>query len=140
MKRILLAMFLFLILINPLLFGAERLTSLTDVDLISISARLKDGIVKVHIYYKNCDQDRLVFWKEGEVLCVYALYENTGNILHPQKGPEITTGYKRLTRYRQSFYIDISEGYLGKNNRAIIECEVDTGYTTLSASDDFSMN
>ncbi len=142
MKRISLRFFIILTLLIsliPSLVLAERLTSLSDVDMIRLLAHSKDGIITVNLLYKNRAEDKLVFWKGEEITCAYAIYRNIGTILYPEKGEEIISGYKTLTRYNLRFYIDIPEAYLGQDNRTIIECEVDTGYITLYVNNDFRL-
>lgn len=137
MKRLYFITITFLFI--PLLGFAADLTSLQDIDMISLRAYMKDGVVRVKIIYRNRDEDKLVFWRKGTISCYYAIYENVGNSLRPKKGEEILSGSKDLNRFRQDFYIDMPAQYMGPDKRAIIECTVNTGYDTLTARDGFSL-
>ena len=87
--------------------GEAELTSLRDVDLVSISAYIKDGVLKVGIFYKNSNRDELVFWKTGTVSCSCEVYEMMGSPIDVKKGERIAKKNKQLKRFGQDFYIDI---------------------------------
>lgn len=124
-----------ILLFIPLSVFADRLTNLRDVDLISVSAYMNDGIARISITYKNRDKDQLVFWEEGAVRCEYAIYKNVDNILNPKQGEKIASGVKKLTRSGQDFYVDIPSRYTGPDKLGIVECTVHTGSKPLHASD-----
>lgn len=139
MKRLLIiTIFLSLFIpVNSYVFSRDDLTQLSDVDLITVSSYIKDGVLKVSIFYKNRDYDKLVYWRQGSVTCSYSIYEMEGRSINRQRGTEIDSGSKTVTSFSQDFYIDIPESFLGNDKWGLIECEVDTGYVILISTDDF---
>ena len=119
---------------------AGDLKSLEDVDFITISSHLENGVLKFDFSYKNRDQDESVFWEGGKINCNCKVYENIGSIIDRKKGQRIANKNKTLTRYGQGMYINISKRYIDKGKRALIECSVYTGYRILNASDDTSLD
>ncbi len=110
----------------------KRLESLNSVDLITVSSYVKDGVLSIKFFYKNRDEDKYVYWKEGTVSCQCKVYEDVGNKKKKQKIIGID---KKLKRYDQRFYLDVPKQYLNKGKKAIIECSVNIGYKTLNVTD-----
>ncbi len=135
---LILILFLTTLLITTTSFPDE-IIDLSQVDMIRVSAHVQDGILNVSVLYYNRDQDKLVFWKRGNVTCRYEIYTAEGGVFNQKKDMLITNGYKELNRFSQDFYVDIPETYFGEGKSGIIECEVDINYNTLRASADFSL-
>ena len=106
---------------------AESDPTLKDVNLVRIGAYIRDGVLKIDIYYLNRDIDKSVFWEEGTVKCQCDIYEGVGK-RGDKKGNKIDGIRKELNRYDQDMYVDIPDKYLNKGKEGIVECIVDTGY------------
>lgn len=139
MKRLILILFLILFLLsNPsVIFADNEIRDLSEADMIKVLAYVSDGILKIDIIYHNRDLDKLVLWREGSVECNCVVYLKEGGPFRGKIGDEITDGSNTLTNFGHDLYIDIPSSYIGQRLWGIVECEVDTGYRILQASDDF---
>lgn len=117
---------------------AEDLTSLGDVDMVKIASYMQDGVLTVHVFYKNRDTDKFVSWEGETVGCEYSVYLLEGKIFDQKKGDLITNGEHSVEKAGQNIYIDIPGSYPEKS-WAVVECEFNTGYQRLPASEQFRL-
>ena len=57
---------------------AEADSTLKDVNLVTIYGYVRDGVLKISVYYKNREEDKSIFWKEGIVRCQCEIYAAAG--------------------------------------------------------------
>ncbi len=114
-------------------------SSTQKIDYVSLSGYFDNNRLKIGFLYTNTDTDELVHWRTGSVSVNCKVFENAGSILRPTAGVQISSLNKRVKSGSQDIYITIPQRYIGEGSRAIVECQIDTGWRRLSASEDYSL-
>jgi hypothetical protein len=122
-----------ILLFSFVIFAVDKLNQLGDVNLVNMGSYLKDGVLNISVFYKNRENDVLVFWKGGQVNCDCQVYTKLGD----QKGDLITVSSSIMQRSDQKIYIDIPPQYLDEKGWGLVECSMNTGYNQFTVSDDF---
>lgn len=106
-----------------------------DIDLFTLSAKLKDGVekgarvIEIKFSWKNKEKTEKIRWKNGSVECDCEIKPES--TFH-----DISSSRKSLENYDQTIYLDISrmdfEHYKGQ--KGTVKCSVDTGHKRLEAT------
>lgn len=111
-----------------------------SVDLIRVSATEQDGVIRIGLLYKNRDTDKLVYWNDGSAKCYCEIFENIGTLLDRKAGARIGLVKKEVKSFSQDFYCDVPRSLQGRDMWAIIDCQVNTGFHQLRATDDIKIH
>lgn len=111
---------LILLLLTPNLYAAD-LTSINDVDVLSVSARkTNNSTLYVSFFYKNSRTDKLVFWRGMTSQMSCDAYELIGNIHEKRKGKYLGSLKNHpVSSFSQGVYIEI---VTSKEKWGLVDC------------------
>lgn len=141
MSRLIISIFLSVFFFTTIPFNATAgdVNAVQRVDLINIVAYVQNKTLRISPIYINKATDRIVNWDTRKVSCSFVVYKIKGSLIDEEKGDQIISGDKTLTRSSQDFYVNIPESYLD-GSWAIIECKFDTWFKSdLIASETFRL-
>ncbi|MEI6126213.1 MAG: hypothetical protein WCQ99_06620 [Pseudomonadota bacterium] len=133
MKKLLFVCILFLV--SPAYAKNDTAGSPDEIDLITLSAKLKDGaekgarVVEIKFIWKNKEKTERIRWKAGRVECDCEIRPES--IFH-----DIASTHTSLENHDQKIYLDISRMDFAhyKGQKGTVKCSVDTGHKRLEAA------